>query len=67
MKEIEYLLDKTAEDNPEMESAVNSAGWIKCPFCQISFKISSQEHWDGEKHISCGQKIKLVENANLET
>jgi nitrite reductase/ring-hydroxylating ferredoxin subunit len=63
MKEVEFLLDNTAEDNSEMEAAVNSAAWIKCPFCRISFKISSGEHWNGEKHLSCGQKIKIVVSA----
>ena len=73
------VLDKTSDDammlwkvepfeqiineNPEVEAIVNSADWVKCPNCNISFKITSAVSWNGKMHLSCQQKIRLI---NLE-
>lgn len=47
-------------DNPEMGAKANQFGWVKCPNCHISFKITSSSSWDGERHKSCEQKIRLT-------
>ena len=46
--------------NEEMSAIPNSFGWVKCPNCDTSFKISSPVSWNGKVHISCGQKLKLI-------
>lgn len=58
--EMEYSLDRLAEDESEITVTANSLDWVKYPFCDIQFKITSSESWDGKKHLSCGQKIKLA-------
>ena len=33
-------------------------GSVKCPYCQKTFKVSSNQHWSGLRH-TCGQKLVL--------
>jgi hypothetical protein len=47
--------------NEEMTAIPNSFGWVKCPNCNISFKVSSVASWKDRRHLSCGQKIKIIE------
>jgi hypothetical protein len=46
-------------DNPEIEASINPHGWVKCPNCGISFKITSSQSWDGRVHLSCQQKLRI--------
>lgn len=48
-------------NNEEMTVTSNSFGWVKCPNCNISFKIYSTS-WNGKIHLSCRQKLKIFEN-----
>ncbi len=43
-------------DSPAIVVKVSS-GWIACPFCQMHFMLSDARRWEGETHITCGQKI----------
>lgn len=56
-----YQQQEIFENNNEEQSAIpNSFGWVKCPNCSKSFKISSQTSWNGKIHLSCGQKIEII-------
>ena len=46
--------------NEEMSVIPNSFGWIKCPNCHTSFKMSSMVSWNGKVHLTCGQKLKVI-------
>ncbi|MGI8668744.1 MAG: hypothetical protein ACR2J3_02735 [Aridibacter sp.] len=48
-------------ENEEIIASPNSFGWIKCPNCNKSFKISGVDSWNGKIHLSCRQKIKIIE------
>jgi hypothetical protein len=34
---------------------------INCPCCGRRFKQSDRNRWDGERHLTCGQRIILKE------
>jgi hypothetical protein len=36
-----------------------SSGWVTCPFCEKRFMPSDARRWDGESHVTCGQRILL--------
>ena len=35
--------------------------WVICPFCGERFSIKHSSAWDGEKHLKCKTRLKLVE------
>jgi len=34
-----------------------SSDWVECPFCDWRFRVSDDRRWDGERHLTCGQRI----------
>jgi hypothetical protein len=48
--------DKCAGRKP-VEVDTFMPGWIKCPGCQRKFALKDTHVWDGQRHLSCGQKI----------
>lgn len=34
-----------------------SSDWVSCPFCDKRFKLYDARRWDGEMHVTCGQRI----------
>ena len=44
---------------PRMIARASDNDWVACPRCGIKFNFKSINHWDEEKHLSCGQLIVL--------
>lgn len=38
----------------------NPYEWVKCPKCNISFKVYDKGVWDGEVHKTCGQRLNIL-------
>ena len=56
-----FVPDEPSDNgNEEMIATANKFDWVKCPNCNKSFKTYSEVSWNGKFHLSCGQKIKLV-------
>lgn len=45
---------------PVMNAEIVNGHWLACPRCEEKFSITSNGHWDGEKHLSCGQLIAPI-------
>lgn len=60
-KQESYFPKPVENINEEMTAIPNKFNWVKCPNCNISFKITSVSSWNGKIHLSCGQKIKIIE------
>lgn len=43
--------------SPKIAAKVFNNEWIPCPRCNKKFNLKSASHWDGEKHLTCGQLI----------
>jgi hypothetical protein len=44
-----------------IEARPNSQGWVRCPACGITFPIYAPEFFLGNIHLSCGQKLHIVQ------
>jgi hypothetical protein len=44
---------------PVVEVAPLATGWLECPRCSRRFSPQSDRNWDGEKHLGCGQVIRI--------
>lgn len=45
-------------DSPAITVEVSS-GWVTCPYCDMRFMLSYSQRWDGDRHITCGQRLFL--------
>lgn len=59
---IEYW--PKCNDNPEMSSLIGANGWIRCPNCQKRFSSKDKHRWHDNIHVTCGQKIILLEGSH---
>jgi hypothetical protein len=60
----EILVQMRPQDaHPHNDAApVNVApsdGWVSCPGCRRRFKLSDTKRWNGERHMSCGQRLVI--------
>ena len=64
---------KRVEEAAEQESAAVRFGvldailqpdgrWTTCPHCGHEFSIYNENSWDGEKHLRCGTRLRLVQS-----
>ncbi len=37
-----------------------TAGWIECPSCGARFSLRDAARWNGDRHLTCGQKIVIA-------
>ncbi len=52
---------QTGQNNRSaMEASVRPEGGVLCPFCGLIFQITDSHRWDGERHMTCHQRITLV-------
>jgi hypothetical protein len=60
--EIENLgaLVEVVDQKTNVEVTPNAMGWIKCPNCGYSFSSKDKKAFEGQKHKSCGQRLKIV-------
>lgn len=49
-----------SNQQPEIEAVAHENRWITCPNCNIRFKLTNKYSWTGKRHMTCGQKIKVV-------
>lgn len=52
-----YKFSKKELLGPRMTAQVFNTERIECPRCGKNFSVKSASHWDGEKHLTCGQLI----------
>jgi len=50
-----------ARDAPARRVAVGTDRYLRCPFCARVFSLSDRNRWGGGTHLSCGQRIDIVE------
>jgi hypothetical protein len=63
--EFKFVI-KIKNENPEMQTELDSNGWLICPNCKVKFKLSDKMRWRKRRHTTCGQliKYKKLENSN---
>lgn len=48
-----------ALDHHEMTAVVRPDRFVVCPFCGKAFSLDDSARWSGERHLTCGQRIRL--------
>ena len=49
-----------SNDNPEIVAECRSEGRVACPACGWRFRATDPHAWTGQRHMRCGQKLKLT-------
>ena len=56
----EAARERQAVKRGTLEAVVRSDGWTWCPHCGIGFSTRYPYTWDGEKHLTCRTRIRLI-------
>jgi|GEM_PF-2397021 len=51
--------DPTDEDDARLPATPNEHGAVRCPHCNISFKLTDTARWTGWRHRTCGGAIDI--------
>ncbi|WP_163998207.1 hypothetical protein [Pyxidicoccus caerfyrddinensis] len=46
-------------EHPEMTATVRPDRFVVCPSCGKAFSLTDSARWDGSRHVTCGQRIRL--------
>lgn len=62
-REVEKVLGPgfapTNPFGPAVEVTPLDTGWLQCPRCERRFSPQSERNWDGDKHLTCGQVMRV--------
>ncbi|WP_035613607.1 hypothetical protein [Haloferula sp. BvORR071] len=53
-------MERLTEEGVVMDAVVNEHGWVKCPHCGRRFSIHHDMSWGGERHLSCGVRLRII-------
>jgi hypothetical protein len=48
-----------SDDKPEVAAEADPHGWLTCPTCGWRFAIRDSSAWTGQRHLQCGQRIRI--------
>jgi uncharacterized Zn-finger protein len=46
-------------DRPEAIVSCYLRDWVRCPNCGKRFTLANPSSWNGERHVTCGQRLKI--------
>ncbi|MCX6850349.1 MAG: hypothetical protein NTY98_15630, partial [Verrucomicrobia bacterium] len=53
------------EARGELVGYVNRKDFVKCPHCDVSFKVTARSSWNGCRHLKCWGCIKLLRKEDI--
>jgi len=61
-KGIEWRLseDDEAIERGRLVAPVNQHGFVRCPHCGVRFPTDSSQFWDGDMHVPCRTRLRLI-------